>query len=239
MSEIIKQINVDGVDYDIVSESAENKISELNEKVENLSSGGGDSLWSYHKEGDKLVCSEPRITLGTGCYIGYNASYGVSNYANSTVIGASVWIAPDVFIGTDCDARSEYDVPTCVHIDKDVKIGSHVDIEGATSIKKNFFSYVDVSIGTTYTDPANNEKGIIIGSSVWIDSSSYIGPDTPTVSGNRQPQCCIQTPVFIGHDTVIGHGVQIGSNLQIEYDDSGMIFRDTDQNRTAYLPWNK
>lgn len=175
----IKKINVDGVDYDIVSESAEKKIAELEKKVE-----GGDSSWTYHEESNQLTREEPQIILGTGCRIGYNPSYCSPEEAKGTIIGTSVWIAPGVFIGTNCEARGTtpwYDGST-VSIDNSVYIGSKVTIEGK----------LNIGIGVT-----------------------------------------------IGGDVTLGEHVNIGADIQIEYNESGMVFKDTYFNRTAHLPWDE
>lgn len=233
MSEIIKQINVDGVDYDIVSESAERKIAELNEKVENLPSGGGDSLWSYHKEGDKLVCSEPQITLGTGCHIGKNPIQGNIDMARGTIIGTSVWIAEEVFIGTNCQARGKgaawaYDatvvVNTGVIVYGNVKIGTETKITGEVEIGERVKIGNDIEMGTEIKIDGEVEIGkhVKIGTDTIIDGEARIGGI-----------------VKIGDVVEICEKVRIGSSIEIDYDDSGMIFKDTELHRVAYLPWTE
>ena len=77
MSEIIKQINVDGVDYNIVSESAEKKIAEIDEKIKGLEGNTSDEL-------TKITYSELKALRDNGELLEGHL-YRITDYVTTTV----------------------------------------------------------------------------------------------------------------------------------------------------------
>lgn len=197
----INQINISGVDYDIISNSAENKIRELETKINNIPEG--DAV-AWKKGPGKIVAldGESTISIGTGTYI----EGGVS-------IGENVFIPDNWYPGAGSSGeclwtKGNNDSVVCgtIKIGSDVQIGT----DGAVSIHGPIYISELSGIQTV--------GGICIGTNVYIEagfdsrnitSGSDVNLGSPLWIQDRDNLICSNL------DVIIQSGVRIGSNSEI------------------------
>lgn len=223
----INQINISGVDYDIISNSAENKIRELQTKINNIPEG--DAV-AWKNGSGKIVALDDKstISIGTNTYIGKGVSIGENvsipdNWSpsagssgeslwtkgnNDSVVCDNIKIGSNVRIGTD----AEVDIrgPIRITEQEGIQIGAGIFIGSDVSIQSGFNSR-NIVLGDEYGIRVNQSKDeqILINNNIGIVIGTEASP-----------------ALQIGTSTQIGNDVHIPRGLQFESNDQGLFITD-------------